>query len=88
MEDIIGKLLLKKQPQSDIFQMNDLRYAVYARDDYIFRTAVERHSGNNNFVYVHIEPNSEANDVYYRFKVTMYDASKSPLSFFTVAGAR
>ena len=30
----------------------------------------------------------QANDIYYRFKITMYDATKSPMSFFSVAGAR
>ncbi len=84
----LGTLILQKAIVGDIFQMNDTRFAIYVRDSYAFLKAVEHHTGNYNVVYVHIEPNSQANDLYYRFKLTMYDATKSPMSFFTVAGTR
>ena len=88
MEDVIGRFILEKRLLGDVYQMNDLRYAMYARDSYVFLKAVENHTGNYNVVYVHIEPNSQANDIYYRFKLSMYDATKSQMSFFSVAGAR
>ncbi len=88
MEDVIGKHILEKRLLGDVYQMNDLRYAMYARDSHSFLKAVEHHTGNYNVVYVHIEPNSQANDIYYRFKISMYDATKSPMSFFSVAGVR
>jgi hypothetical protein len=84
----IGKLILDKTINGDIFQMMDAKYAVYIRDSYAFLDALEKHTGNYNTVYVHIEPNSQANDLYYRFKISMYDATKSPMSFFSVAGSR